>query len=50
MFLNKLPAVHTPKPVVFGAAIFLAAFYFWFTQEQSEAQPEQQKPVRTPRE
>ncbi|MCF8567238.1 hypothetical protein LLE49_21180 [Alicyclobacillus tolerans] len=32
MFLNKLPAVKTPKPVVFGAAIVFGAFYFWFTQ------------------
>lgn len=35
MFLNKLPVVQTPKPIIFGAAIFLAALYFWFTQPQS---------------
>lgn len=32
MFLHKLPAIKTPKPIIFGAGIFLAAFYFWATQ------------------
>gem|GEM_PF-4392308 len=37
MYLNKMPTINTPKPVIFGAGIFLAAFYFWLTQPAKES-------------
>lgn len=39
MFLHKLPAVQLPQPVIYGAAILLATFYFWFTRPAEEAKP-----------
>ncbi|MCL6454294.1 MAG: hypothetical protein K6T78_11845 [Alicyclobacillus sp.] len=43
MALNKLPTVKPPKPVLFGMAVFLGTFYFWFTKAQA-ATPSRTRP------
>jgi hypothetical protein len=49
MFLNKLPAITTPKPVIFGAGIFLAVFYFWATQPSEEIESKSESLPKRPK-